>query len=1731
MSKKIRKPSGEQRRPTVAILLLLVFIFLVFVFIGFRQVRSAEERRLRLLAGFADRVETTLPDLADRFARIVTERNADQVKSYLALVPNVTPLSIEISPPADTAEETGSQEPKKDQPQGTPSATQQTKAETDSADRRTPGSIELEIDGPHVLLSYQRAEPAEAKDGEAAKRTFVASAAARIDLDQVIEPMIIPGIFDSLLVANSDGTVLHQHGEPELEVTHLATLLGTGEDEAGAAGGWQALVEREGGSAGRYLLRLLESSEDPAPGLGEHVGRATAIVDAQITDSDYSIFLQPITLQVQALSGQKAPPPRHWIAVGLISREHLLSAGVTTSPILLFLLVSLLPVGLITWPFLKLALISRRQSFTRVDSVFLILAALLGLSFVAGLLIDGLFLNKVYRVVDRQLAGTAEVVSQSFQEELLYSHDQLVELDREADFDRLAELDFFDSLPETREHSARDIRLAAESFIETNVKEYFQDPPTPPTIYPYFDSVFWPNPDGVLETANLPLRRHAVLPQRVGDREYFQCARDDEGNVHLGFGHEKLKKLRSEWKKSRNGGPSRVPNKLCLQPLLDRTTGEPAIALTFPRSHSWEGSSEKSAAEAGTNGEERPVAALVTQPTSLTHPLLPPQMGFAVVDRSGQVLFHSDARRSLTESFLKASDENQLLHSLLESRREGPLSFNYWGRRHRAYVQPIPLEGLSWTLITFRSLEDIRLRNFELIYDFLNPFLLNLGVLALLTGGFLWIAPRRFRAYLWPDSENLPAYRRIVWWSLGWLLVFSLLLWWGEHRHLAIFLVSFAVVPLTFLFVVFVLPWLHRAKWCANEHSWIEKGWKRGKEWVEKLRSTLRKSDAGSEPGEESLDAPAGEEEKKESESESENEDEKENDEEDNKSPLKDWRRKRRRELAISGIVLGVVGLAMLGSGSPVIPTFLMIAFATAGLSLWWFWHEFKGGERRKTAYTQALACLLLLSLLPTLGFLHLARSRQIQFLTQDGILSLARGIEERQKSIESREGPIDEYYDGEEDWSFHTRLKNGRERYLEAIFHSSYPTTAVPEGAESMPLWPYGRTRPFPTHLSGEADDRGSENWFDASMYRTLAARPLPLNDLSPQPMGVDLSRYRSAANEWEGYESDDGGIELRLQGPALGESTDLEALGGSIPRVGSLSEIRSLPVAILALGIALLAAGPFLLARFISEKLLLISLVYRSQRLSTDEEWSWSKESIQEVLSEARSQAGTVKRLVLVSGQLEREAWEGEVEKAGDDNEKMLYWEASFRKAWEEASALYRQIENLEAESTEDPSKVERVLRALRGEHKAEEELPTAPPSRQKLFLDVLLGRSKNEQPILITDFDPEIKDPLGAADQTAALRELVERKERSIVILSHVEPVPGGTAAKHRDEREARQHWVDFLGSFPIRYARDTQGLADFSKKINLRKNDLERALEHHDSAQVDHWRQISECIRAECRHTPALRQLGSQLFTELAIEVRLDKLEKDLEDVKGDLEKLAEEERDKADRDQQGVAEENSAPATAPAADAEKTTEASPGDDEEKLSREDLEAEKERLERRIKRWGQTRHYQTLLTRDHVISRIGAEARLHYRYLWAQCSIDEKLVLVQLADHGLVNPKYFGWTLDLMQKGLVVRAPELRLMNDSFKFFVRQETRRSQILEWQEETGPNAWGLLKWILPLPLLVLAMFLFITQRDAVSNAAAVLVALASLTPVVFNLYSKLQEINTHRGRRADDSDTGSEEA
>jgi hypothetical protein len=124
------------------------------------------------------------------------------------------------------------------------------------------------------------------------------------------------------------------------------------------------------------------------------------------------------------------------------------------------------------------------------------------------------------------------------------------------------------------------------------------------------------------------------------------------------------------------------------------------------------------------------------------------------------------------------------------------------------------------------------------------------------------------------------------------------------------------------------------------------------------------------------------------------------------------------------------------------------------------------------------------------------------------------------------------------------------------------------------------------------------------------------------------------------------------------------------------------------------------------------------------------------------------------------------------------------------------------------------------------------------------------------------------------------------------------------------------------------------------------------------------------------------------------------------------------------------------------------------------------------------------------EELIAREADQLEAYYRGIWEGCSVNERMTLYRVAKDGFVS-RFDPDLRPLMQRGLIVRNPDLNLMLPSFRAFVLRIC-VAQGLHLLQSDEPSNWE--RWKVPLILVILAMiaFLFSTQRDLYDNTVYV---------------------------------------
>jgi hypothetical protein len=143
--------------------------------------------------------------------------------------------------------------------------------------------------------------------------------------------------------------------------------------------------------------------------------------------------------------------------------------------------------------------------------------------------------------------------------------------------------------------------------------------------------------------------------------------------------------------------------------------------------------------------------------------------------------------------------------------------------------------------------------------------------------------------------------------------------------------------------------------------------------------------------------------------------------------------------------------------------------------------------------------------------------------------------------------------------------------------------------------------------------------------------------------------------------------------------------------------------------------------------------------------------------------------------------------------------------------------------------------------------------------------------------------------------------------------------------------------------------------------------------------------------------------------------------------------------------------------------------------------------------------------------IFKQIAGQARLYYQRIWASCTEGEKLTLVHLAEDRFLSRSDPQLAL-LLRKGLIVKAPDLRLMNQTFKHFILTRCSHEGLASIEEEAKKTStWHSLRIPLLTGFVGVILFLVITQKDFYSSSLTIITGLTTGIPALFKVLSLLK--------------------
>jgi len=307
-------------------------------------------------------------------------------------------------------------------------------------------------------------------------------------LAPVFAPKLRDGAFDALVLASTDGRVLHAEG------SQSAVLKSARLDQLEPAN--------------RPFVMFGNPETQPAPPGYASIARTSGVVDVRISGTAYKLFTQPCCLATR-IPADGAIPEAGLVIVGLVDAAAFGSKTRQITPTVVIVCVAAVLLAVASWPFLKLKLIGERQRVKRLDVVEIIAGGMFGIALLTVVCLDLYGYGQFNQTRDDQLENLAGTLSGNVLEELNDAFDQLATLTSVI-------------LPCPSKAATRDGKI--ETAIFANPMLLQCDGKPIPQSYPQFKTMALIGPNG-MQDVKWTSRVWQPEPIAVGSRAYFVDAK------------------------------------------------------------------------------------------------------------------------------------------------------------------------------------------------------------------------------------------------------------------------------------------------------------------------------------------------------------------------------------------------------------------------------------------------------------------------------------------------------------------------------------------------------------------------------------------------------------------------------------------------------------------------------------------------------------------------------------------------------------------------------------------------------------------------------------------------------------------------------------------------------------------------------------------------------------------------------------------------------------------------------------------------------------------------------------------------------------------------------------------------------------------------------------------------------------------------------------------------------
>jgi hypothetical protein len=567
-----------------------------------------------------------------------------------------------------------------------------------------------------------------------------------VQVSTLFEQVPFGSVFDRLMLVDNKGKLLSSAVTPQ----RSSPMLPPGVAATGDASQPVRVLNLA-------ELQFVGSTKD-APIKFDAFGESTLVHPVILGGTRYTLMCQPWRIASVGGSGTQT-----WRLCGFVDGQRTFQQALDVAPQFIILLLLLFTLAVISWPILKMLSIAPRERIRFAD-MFLMLLATLALVMVLSVGVADL--------------GTYTQLRERSQTRLESLADE-IEAHLRTEFTRMREeLRRYDTA--IAEHVSTDSAVLKSDDVNRGthvgcllLSQTADRPPTggmcersgtvellrPPTLYRDFLTIFWMRPcDGLQLIKGTVLAKNTPAITTSG-REYFEAVKHD--------------RLWPVWPAGADGPERSEPSdRFFVDTSASITTGEFFAALSIESAI--KSAATGSSADCSVDEARRFAAAMTGRPVSFRHPILAPGIGFAVIDRAGRVLFHSDERRAVHENLLDDEGLTDRLRAVLAARSDARFHAHYQTRPHQVYVHP--LQDIPWAIVTFADDEILRTQHIEMLAR--TAILIALYLLLALLGTLIYmlVHGREPPLWLWPRREE--KYRALyagTVWTLGAQLILSLL--------------------------------------------------------------------------------------------------------------------------------------------------------------------------------------------------------------------------------------------------------------------------------------------------------------------------------------------------------------------------------------------------------------------------------------------------------------------------------------------------------------------------------------------------------------------------------------------------------------------------------------------------------------------------------------------------------------------------------------------------------------------------------------------------------------------------------------------------------------------------------------------------------------------------------------------------------------------------------------------